>query len=115
MSFKVGDKVVHAVISGVYTVTHIGGLFVSCVSGEGVAGYFMGVLRHATPEEIEAGHRIESSNDQAITNCSFSYLEKNESQSGLSIKQEIEQSRNSEELEVLEMIDVSPNCEVSEL
>ena len=82
--FKVGDKVVHAVISGVYTVTHIDGLFVSCVSGEGVAGYFMGMLRHATPEEIAAGRRIK-------------------------------QGGNTSELEVLEMIDVSPNCEVSEL
>ena len=59
MSFQVGDKVVHVVISGVYTVTHIDGLFVSCVSGEGVAGYFMGMLRHATPAEIAAGRRIE--------------------------------------------------------
>ena len=41
-------------------------------------------VRHATPEEIAAGRRIEIFG-------------------------------NSEELEVLEMIDVSPNCEVNEL
>lgn len=39
-------------------------------------------------EEIAASHRIESSNSQAISNCSLSYLSKNDSQSDLSIKQD---------------------------
>lgn len=94
MSFQVGDAVVHVVMPEVYTVTHIDGLFVSCVSGDGVGGYFMGMIRHATQQEIAAGHRIDHS------------VHDNEM---------IELSGNSEELEVLEMIDVSPNCEVSEL
>ena len=45
-------------------------------------------FRHATPQEIALGHRIESSNSQAISNCSLSNLYKNESQSILSIKQD---------------------------
>ena len=43
---------------------------------------------HATPEEIAAGHRIESSNSQAISDCSLSNLCQNDTQNSLSIKQE---------------------------
>jgi hypothetical protein len=45
-------------------------------------------FRHATPEEIAAGHRIESSNSQAISDCSLSNLCQNDTQNSLSIKQE---------------------------
>ena len=51
-------------------------------------------LRHATQAEIEAGYRIDHS------------VHKNEM---------IEQGRNASELEVLELKDLSPNCEVSEI
>ena len=67
---KLGDKVVitkeYSKASAIHTVD-------SEKSGKKI-------LRHATPQEIAAGHRIDKP-----------------------------------ELEVLEMIDVSPNCEVSEL
>ena len=51
------------------------------------------LFRHATPEEIEAGHRID--------HC-------------VEATKKVELFGNSEGLEVLEMIDVSPNCEVIE-
>lgn len=51
-------------------------------------------IRHATPEEIAAGHRI----DHFVKSADM-----------------VELSGNSEELEVLNLIDVSPNAKVVEL
>ncbi|RKG33414.1 hypothetical protein D7V21_09585 [Acinetobacter guerrae] len=62
-------------------------------------------VRHATPEEIAAGHRIESSNDQTINHSFLSNSPNNENKGDLSIKQD-------SQVEVLDMVDVSPNCEV---
>lgn len=100
MSFKVGDLVVRLDLDSPYTYTvfkiedgihTIGrkkrartwGTWLECNQ-----------LRHATPEEIAAGHRID--------HC-------------VEATKKVELFGNSEELEVLEMIDVSPNCEVSEI
>ena len=103
MSFKVGDFVLP--ISNEFsnevcelTEDYVGQDF-KYKTKKGGFGYivksFMPTAwRHATPEEIAAGHRIDHS------------VHDNEM---------IELSGNSEELEVLDMIDVSPNCEVSEL
>lgn len=62
-------------------------------------------FRHATPEEIAAGHRIESNNGQAINHSCVSDFQENKSQIGLPIKQECQ-------CKVLDMVDVSPRCEV---
>ena len=81
MSFQVGDFVVHKSLMGVFKVIGVQSYSVLAVSRDGFNTALAKVLlRHATPEEIAAGHRIDKP-----------------------------------ELEVLEMIDVSPNCEVSEL
>ena len=86
MSFKVGDLVcmvtdsyIQGYNDGVYNVLDIGDLVFLRDRGE-VRRIHEKYLRHATPEEIAVGHRIDTP-----------------------------------QLEVLEMIDVSPNCEVSEL
>lgn len=102
-SFKVGDAIV--IPSRGNGIFYFNALFSESDIAE---------ARHATPAEIAAGHRIESSNDQAISDCSFSDLNKNEKQSSLSIKQD-ELSGNSGELEVLDLTDVGPNTKVSEL
>ena len=106
MSFKVGDYVFCGVVYDLFRVTkilqgglidlkHIPGL---CTPKSQVIVGEVRVCSHlarlATPEEIAAGHRIDHS------------VHKNEM---------IEQESNASELEVLEMIDVSPNCEVSEI
>ena len=65
-------------------------------------------FRHATPEEIAAGHRIESSNDQAMSDCSFSNLCQNDTQNSLSIKQENQDMGDDSHIEN----HVSPNCKV---
>ncbi len=94
MSFQVGDWVV----AKSHPYGKVG--YVAKVDND---GYFYikdgpycnpAYMRHATQQEIAAGHRIDHS------------VHDNEM---------IELSGNSEELEVLEMIDVSPNCGVSEL
>lgn len=93
MSFKVGDKVViqnkpngtnrlHKILR---VEKENSGYFVAPIHNELIMHMFGCMassfyLRHATQQEIEAGHRIDTP-----------------------------------QLEVLEMIDVSPNCEVSEL
>ena len=98
MSFKVGDYVLTDIDSHVYKIVSIDG-FVVVLSGSWwghrlISNNLSRSLRHATPEEIAAGHRIDHVGEST---------------------EKVELSGNSEELEVLEMIDVSPNCEVSEL
>ena len=61
---------------------------IQTVELEHIGKWYMHSWRHATDEEIAAGHRIESSNSQAISDCSFSNFDENEKQTGLSIKQE---------------------------
>ena len=95
MSFQVGDFVVHKSLMGVFKVTGIQSYSVLAVSRDGFNTALAKVLlRHATPEEIAAGYRID--------HC-------------VEATEKVELFGNSEELEVLEMIDVSPNCEVSEI
>lgn len=65
-------------------------------------------FRHATEQEIAAGHRIESSNDQAISDCSFSNLFQNDTQNSLPIKQENQDMGDDTHIEN----HVSPNCKV---
>ena len=65
-------------------------------------------FRHATPEEIAAGHRIESSNSQAISDCSLSNLCQNDTQNSLPIKQENQDMGDDSHIEN----HVSPNCKV---
>ena len=93
MSFKVGDKVVILTM-------HLDNKFVHVVSKvledlvEVCGSYvYSSELRHATPEEIAVGHRID--------HC-------------VEATKKVELFGNSEGLEVLEMVDVSPNCEVIE-
>lgn len=84
MSFQVGDLVVNDAFlnSNIYVfkklMPEISMALIASEDDEGACGLYS--LRHATPEEIEAGHRIDTP-----------------------------------QLEVLEMVDVSPNCEVSEI
>ena len=56
-----------------------------------------------------AGHRIESSNSQAISDCSLSNLCQNNTQNSLSIKQE---NQAIADLEILDYPEdyTSPNC-----
>lgn len=63
-------------------------------------------FRHATPEEIAAGHRIESSNGQAISDCILSKNKENEKQSDLSIKQDGQDMGDDSHIEN----HISPNC-----
>ena len=93
MSFKVGDKVVILTM-------HLDNKFVHVVSKvledlvEVCGSYvYSSELRHATPAEIAVGHRID--------HC-------------VEATKKVELFGNSEGLEVLEMVDVSPNCEVIE-
>lgn len=65
-------------------------------------------FRHATEQETAAGHRIESSNDQAISGCSFSNFCKNDTQNSLPIKQENQDMGDDSHIEN----HVSPNCKV---
>ena len=95
MSFKVGDFVVYKLLIGVFKVMGIQSYSVLAVSRDGYNAALPKVLlRHATAEEIAVGHRIDHCED---------------------VFEKVEQGSNTSELEVLEMIDVSPNCEVSEL
>ncbi|WP_293735011.1 hypothetical protein [uncultured Acinetobacter sp.] len=65
-------------------------------------------FRHATPEEIAAGQRIESSNDQAISDCSVSNLCQNDTQNSLPIKQESQDMGEDSHIEN----HISPLCKV---
>ena len=65
-------------------------------------------FRHATEQEIKAGHRIESSNDQAISDCTLSNLCQNDTQNSLSIKQENQDMGDDSHIEN----HVSPLCKV---
>ena len=58
--------------------------------------------------EIAVGHRIESSNSQAISDCSLSNLCQNDTQNSLSIKQENQDVGDDTHIEN----HVSPNCKV---
>lgn len=71
-------------------------------------GFHKGLFRHATPEEIAAGHRIESSNDQEISDCSLSNFCQNDTQNSLPIKQENQDMGDDSHIEN----HVSPNCKV---
>lgn len=55
-----------------------------------------------------AGHRIESSNSQAISDCSLSNLCQNDTQNSLPIKQENQDMGDDSHIEN----HVSPNCKV---
>lgn len=66
---------------------------------------FKNDIRLATEEEIALGHRVQSRNDQAINHYFVSGFKENETLGHLSIKQ-------NSQVEVLDMVDVSPNCEV---
>ena len=119
--FKVGDKVVRTI--GHNVVFEVSG---GCIGGRNVNArkngevytdyisttkgmpHHKSQLRHATPEEIAAGHRIESSNDQAISNCSLSNLCQNDTQNSLPIKQENQDMGDDSHIEN----HVSPNCKV---
>ena len=92
--FKVGDKAVFTDIRGSCVITYDGKsegpLKLHWLSyPDGTTGYIFSLdrIRHATPEEIAAGHRIESSNSQAISDCSVSNLCQNDTQNSLPIKQ----------------------------
>ena len=99
MSFKVGDKVVFKdgqlvgddYVLRVRAVTKNGEKI--RLFRDGRLWISVDLIRHATPEEIAAGYRI----DHCVEDT-----------------KKVELFGNSEELEVLEMIDVSPNCEVIE-
>ena len=109
--FKVGEQVVMTDADDYNSIFIVVGQPFRMYQLKGPDDLFYGRLdiqiRHATPEEIAAGHRIESSNSQAISNCSISDLSKNERQSDLSIKQE---GQDAGDLEDLRDCDTSPNC-----
>ena len=129
MSFKVSDKIVE--IYGNY-----GGLVLE------VSAFFKGAnhpkpivffeydytvcddlaedFRHATPEEIAAGHRI----DEPACEHEWNEATSNGDKYRFFVCKNCDSEKrfvpfelfgNSEDLEVLEMIDVSPNCGVSEI
>lgn len=110
--FKVGDKVVRLDLDSphIYSIMRIeDGVF---TIGRKVRHRTWGTwlecseIRLASPEEIESGHRIESSNDQAISDCSFSNLCQNDTQNSLLIKQENQDVGDDSHIEN----HVSPNC-----
>lgn len=104
MSFKVGDKVVFKNKSDSFNRNGLGMNEVLEISDINFMDYLIFNIskhgfgkdrfRHATPEEVAAGYRID--------HC-------------VEVTKKVELFGNSEGLEVLEMINVSPNCEVSEL
>ncbi|MDQ8959583.1 hypothetical protein [Acinetobacter baumannii] len=112
--FKVGDKVVFQNSKSddteIYTVEAVldGGRFL------GINDYrqaFSSIkFRHAEPQEKAAGHRIESSNDQAISDCSVSNLCQNDTQNSLPIKQENQDMGDDSHIEN----HISPNCKTIE-
>ena len=114
--FKVGDKVVFGsgLNAGLFTIKskpkkNNGVLLLPVILPNG--SWFDLIeqfVRHATPEEIAVGHRIESSNDQAISDCSLSNLCQNDTQNSLSIKQENQDMGDDSHIEN----HVSPNCKV---
>ncbi|MFX5187417.1 hypothetical protein ABTC69_17880 [Acinetobacter baumannii] len=86
--FKVGDKVVaisNELNGRIRVVKEI-------IDGKYLVfkhdGFHKNLFRKAESAEEEAGHRIESSNDQAISDCSVSNLCQNDTQNSLPIKQE---------------------------
>lgn len=109
--FKVGDRVVFQNSKSddteIYTVEAVldGGRFL------GINDYrqaFSSIkFRHAEPQEKAAGHRIESSNDQAISDCSVSNLCQNDTQNSLPIKQENQDMGDDSHIEN----HISPNCQ----
>ena len=109
--FKVGDKVVNDAFinSDIYVfkklMPEIGMALIAHDEDEGACGLYS--LRHATPEEIAAGHRIESSNDQAISDCTLSNLCQNDTQNSLPIKQENQDKGDDSHIEN----HISPNCQ----
>ena len=116
MSFKVGDKVVFGsgLNAGLFTIKSKpkkknGVLLLPVILPNGSWFDLMEqFVRHATPEEIAAGRRIESSNDQAISDCSFSNLCQNDTQNSLPIKQENQDMGDDTHIENA----VSKNCKV---
>lgn len=113
--FKVGDKVVFQNSKSddteIYTVEAVldGGRFL------GINDYrqaFSSIkFRHAEPQEKAAGHRIESSNDQAISDCSVSNLCQNDTQNSLPIKQENQDMGDDFPIEN----HISQNCKVEDV
>ncbi len=112
--FKVGDYVVHPKFSdrNLYKIYEISGSITKVqLMPNGRKSYsFESDIRHATPQEIAAGHRIESSNDQAISDCSVSNLCKNDTQNSLPIKQENQDLGDDSPIEN----HISPLCEVKD-
>ncbi|WP_151789446.1 hypothetical protein [Acinetobacter nosocomialis] len=92
--FKVGDwvKRTDKITESIYQISSIDKDLIKCnfiKNGENWRLHTTkGEIEHATPQEIAAGHRIESSNDQAISDCSVSNLCQNDTQNSLPIKQE---------------------------
>ncbi|MEF3815899.1 hypothetical protein NOL39_03260 [Acinetobacter baumannii] len=113
--FKVGEYVVHPKFSnkGLYKIYEISGSIIKVqLMPNGRKSYsFESDIRHATPEEIAAGHRIESSNDQAISDCSVSNLCQNDTQNSLPIKQENQDMGDDSHMEN----HISPNCKVEDV
>lgn len=101
--FKVGDWIIDPLIGDKVIKCHDGYLR--------EMKFFGSVMRHATPQEIAAGHRIESSNDQAISDCSVSNLCKNDTQNSLPIKQENQDMGDDFPIEN----HISPNCKVEDV
>ena len=101
--FKVGDWIIDPLIGDKVIKCHDGYLR--------EMKFFGSVMRHATPEEIAAGHRIESSNDQAISDCSVSNLCQNDTQNSLPIKQENQDMGEDFPIEN----HISPNCKVEDV
>ncbi|WP_289333165.1 hypothetical protein [Acinetobacter baumannii] len=109
--FKVGDKVVLKSSSQnkVMTIQEIYKEFIRAYWDKEHYSFAHKVnFRFAEDEEIAAGHRIESSNDQAISDCSVSNLCQNDTQNSLPIKQENQDMGDDFPIENR----ISPNCEV---
>lgn len=137
--FKVGDWVKTQGHSGLMIIYKVTGekAIVDVISRTGksigLSGYKLSEIEHASEDEIKAGHRIESSNDQAISDCSVSNLCQNDTQNSLPIKQEnqdmgdnphtenrigrIDKPSDSRELETLDKPEnhISPNCKVEDV
>ncbi|MGD3146620.1 hypothetical protein [Acinetobacter baumannii] len=69
--------------------------------------YGSAMFNPASNEEKAAGHRIESSNDQAISDCSVSNLCQNDTQNSLPIKQENQDMGDDSHTEN----HISPHCQ----
>lgn len=115
--FKVGDwvKRTDKITESIYQISSIDKDLIKCnfiKNGENWRLHTTkGEIEYATPEEIAAGHRIESSNDQAISDCSVSNLCQNDTQNSLPIKQENQDMGDDSHIEN----HISPNCKAKDV